>query len=85
MNYADVKVKISSSSSNDKVTAASHGFAPAKKSTPSKKVLDQYLEVLKESGLEVISSDIGYVIMSGAKVLDKIILETDVIQFTLIP
>ena len=86
MNYAEVKVKSSSSSSsNGKVTAASYGFAPAKKGTSAKKVLDQYLEALKRSGLEVMGGDSGYVIMSGSTVLAKIVLEKDVIQFTLIP
>lgn len=39
----------------------------------------------KESGLEVMGGDSGYVIMSGTTVLAKISLEKDVIQLTLIP
>ena len=85
INYVDVKVTSnSSSSSNGKVTSAVYGFSPRNNNDSVQKTLDDYLAALQGAGLQVLSGDDTYIIMSGTTILAQITTDEKAFRVSLI-
>ena len=85
INYADVAVcSSSSSSSNGKVTSASYGFGARDSKDDIGKLLDAYLKGLNEAGFSVSGSGGEYLVSDSRTVLAKITLEDKLFRVSLI-